>query len=153
MFPKLASCVADFTLKCMTLSSSKIILSYSADHFDLLLPHFSCSCVVSGLSRGRIVTFDLGSSDTDRPDQAGDPGGKCFSVPCIVRDCSRPQTQSETISLFESLGASGSNLDNAGMPKPEHITLIIPISPTTFNQDPHQSPLNDSYLMLHCFVV
>ena len=101
---------------------------------------------MSGLSRGKIVTFDLGSSDTDK-----DPGGKLFSVPCLVRDCSRQRTQSETISLFETPGARGSNLVNARMPKAERITLIIPISPTTFNQEPHQSPLNDTYL-LHCFV-
>ena len=113
--------------------------------------HFVVSplyCVVSGLSRGKIVTFDLGSSDycdTDK-DWEGDPGGKLFSVPCLVRDCSRQRTQSETISLFETPGARGSNLVNARMPKAERITLIIPISPTTFNQEPHQSPLNDTYL-------
>ena len=36
----------------------------------MLLAHFSC--VVSGLSKEKVVTFDLGTSDVDQ-----DPGGKC----------------------------------------------------------------------------
>ena len=87
---------------------------------------------MSGLSKGKIVTFDLGSSDTDR-DQEADPGGKCFSVPCLVRDCS--QTQSRQYHCLRPGACSGSNLVNACMPKTEHKTLIIPISPTTLNED------------------
>ena len=44
--------------------------SYANRPNNLLLAHFSC--VVSGLSKEKVVTFDLGTSDGDQ-----DPGGKC----------------------------------------------------------------------------